>query len=264
MDRNGTALLSLTTSRPPDSTRGANLVHIAVKLPENVAKELDLAEGGNRTPLSPQEAANLLWNTPAAAYLTGRSDAWLNVPGVSLLLPGLEALANVDTAQWPQDQARLKSFLAAAAPGDLTVQAWSGALKRAGTATLLNDLLLIFKYAALHRTRPLSTVAGLYRLAVTATTQDEAPSNREQVVAWLTASFVIPRAFVARPTQAAAKPHEAGGGDHGGSDIGPRFPAVSFDTANGREVLRRVEDEVANLERRARRSALGNALSAFT
>jgi hypothetical protein len=141
MDRNGTTLLSLTTNRPPDSKRGTGLVHVTVTLPENIAKEVELAEGGSRPPVEPKAAANLLWNTPAVGYLNGRSDAWLNVPGVRLLLPGLEALAKTDSAQWPHDQAALKSFLAAAAPGGPTVAAWSAELKRAGTTALLNVAL---------------------------------------------------------------------------------------------------------------------------
>jgi len=263
MDWNGTALFSLTTSRPPDSGRGAGLVHVTVTLPENVAREIELAESGGRPALGPKEAAHLLWNTPAGEYLNGRSDAWLSVPGVRLLLPGLEALANTDSEQWPDDQAELKGFLAAAAPGAPTVAAWSTELKRAGTIALLNDLLLIFKFAALHRTRPLDIVAGLYRLAVAATTQSEAPANREQVITWLTASFVVPRVFVARPTQAPAKPAAPGGGGGGGGGRPrPPFAAVSFETASGREILRRMEDEIASLERGARTSALSEGLRA--
>lgn len=106
--------------------------------------------------------------------------------------------------------------------------AWSAELERAGTTALLNDLLLIFKYAALHRKRPLDIVAGLYPLAVTATTQSDAPATREQLIAWLTASFVVPRVFVARPTQAPTKPPEPGGGGSGEGRPGPRFPAVSL------------------------------------
>lgn len=262
MDYQGTALLSLTTKRPPDAERGVGLVHVTVTLPENIAKEIKLSEDGSRPALDPKEAANLLWNTPVAAYLNGRSDAWLSVPGVRLLLPGLEALAKADSGQWPHDQANLKSFLAAAAPGGPTVAAWSAELERGGTTALLNDLLLIFKYAALHRTRPLDIVAGLYRLAVAATTQSNAPANREQLVTWLTAPFVVPRVFVARPTEAPRKPPAPGGGGSGGGRPGPRFPAVSFETASGREILRRLEDEIANLERGARASALTEALRA--
>jgi hypothetical protein len=260
MDRNGTALLSLTTNRPPDSKRGTGLAHVVVTLPENIANQIELAEGGGRPPVDPKEAANLLWETPVAVYLNGRSDAWLSVPGVRLLLPGLESLGKLDSTQWPKDQAELKSFLAAAAPGGPTVAAWSAELKRAGTTTLLNDLLLVFKYAALHRSRPLDIVAGLYRLAVAATTQTDAPSTREQMIAWLTASFVVPRAFVARPILAPAKPPSGGGS--GGGKPGPRVPTFSFETDNGREILRRLEDELAKLERGARTSALTDALRA--
>jgi hypothetical protein len=262
MDRNGTALLSLTTNRPPDSKRGTGLVHVAVTLPENISNQIELAEGGSRPPVEPKEAANLLWNTPVAAYLNGRSNAWLNVPGVRLLLPGLEALSRLDPAQWPPDQAGLKVFLAAAAPGGPTVEAWSDELKRAGTTGLLNDLLLVFKYAALHRSRPLDIVAGLYRLVIAATTQTDAPARREQMVAWLTASFLIPRVFVARPTLAPAKaPGPSGGGPRDGRP-GPRFPTISFETEGGREILRRLEDEIAKLESGACTSALAEALRA--
>jgi hypothetical protein len=260
MNRYGTALLSLTTNRPPDPIRGAGLIHVEVSIPTIIANEIEASEAGTRTPVSPKEAATLLWSTPTASYINGRTNAWLDVPGVRLIHPGLDALMKIESAQWPQNQSSLQSFVAQAAPGSPTVVEWLSELQRVGSVPLINDLLLIFKYAALHRTRPLDTVAGLYRLVKACTTESNVPSNREEVIAWLTAPIVVPRIFVAPSIPAPAKPTDDGYGTGGGRPPRPHLPLLDLNNSQRREVLRRLEHELAILEHRGQTTALTAAL----
>src|SRR5262245_30246234 len=115
--RYGSSLLALTTLRPPDSDRGADLVHLELTLPSVIAAQVRLWQTGGRGPVGPVEAAALLWTVPVAQFLDGRVDAWLDVPGVKSLLPGLRELADSDPLNWPATQSQLQTIIAAAAPG---------------------------------------------------------------------------------------------------------------------------------------------------
>ena len=65
--------------------------------------------------------------------------------------------------------------MAGEAPGNPSPAALVKELEGDGTVDLLNDLVLIFKYAAVGQARPVRAVAELYRLAVTLTAATDAP-----------------------------------------------------------------------------------------
>lgn len=205
-DRRGSALLALTTRRPPDSSRGAAIIHLELALPQIIASQVALWETGGRAALDPREAAALLWSLPVAQFLNGQIDAWLNVPGVKLLLPGLDALITSDPQTWPDSQTALRTLVASKAPGTPAWTSLSNGLTRERTLELLNDLVLIFKFAAIGRRRPLRTVAELYRLARALTTSTDAPSSRDAVTAYLRAPLVAPRALTAASGPAGPRP----------------------------------------------------------
>ncbi len=253
-NRYGNALLALTTSRPPDTERGTGIVHLDVVLPDVVANEVERAEQGARAPLEPKQAAQLLWSAPAAAYVVGRPDAWRSLPGLGLLLPGHEALAKLKPEEWPVDRNALRAFVARAA-GHSTVEAWSDEVERMRLLPVLNDLVLIFKYATLGRRRPLQEVAGLFRLAATCAATP-GPTNRAEVVAWLNAPLVIPKVFTGPTTPPLTRPEPSD--DH----TRPRPWRFSFDSPAAKAALKRVESELALIEKGRQATAVSDALRA--
>ena len=262
--RYGTALLALNTNRPTDPDRGAGVTHLHLTLPAAIASEVGAAELGSRAPLDPREAARILWSVPAAAFLDGRPDSWGNVPGVALMLAGLENLRTTPQRGWPINQQRLRSLVANVAPGNLTGAALARQLEAAGTVDLLNDLVLIFKYAAVDRQRPLRTVSELYRLARALTATSGAPARRQEVVAWLTAPLVVDRALTA-PSEAGPRPPalpdpREGGRGGGRPFLPPGFPRIDLASPRADEVIARLERDLSDLERLDETSALARAL----
>jgi hypothetical protein len=189
----GSPLLALTTRRPPDSNRGSKIIHIELILPQNIASQVHLWETGGRGQINPSEAATWLWSSSVAQFLNGEIDAWLNVPGVKLLLPGLNALMTSDPTTWPDNQTKLRELVANKAPGAPDWDSLFHELKERSTIQLLNDLVLIFKFASIGKSRPLRKVAELYRLAYTLTNSIDAPNSREAVIAHLRAPLITPR-----------------------------------------------------------------------
>lgn len=257
--RYGNALLALTTNRPPDPDRGAGIVHLELALPETIATQVSLWETGGRGPLDPRETAQLLWAVPVASYLNGHPDAWLDVPRVGSLLPGLAALATTDQNAWPEDQAALRHLVAQAAPGNPSWDVLSDQLNSAGTVGLLNDLVLIFKYAAVHQRRPLRTAADLYRLARALTASTNGPATFNEVTAWLTAPLVVARPLTApsgapgpRPPAPASpqSPAPPGRGPGGPSRVPqPHLPHVDLESPRAVAVLGRLDSELNRIER---------------
>jgi hypothetical protein len=248
-DRHGSVLLNLTTRRPPDSRRGAEIIHLELTLPQIIAEQIELWETGVREPVYPNEAATLLWSLPVAEYLDGRVEAWLDVPGVELILPGLDALISTDPQMWPNDQTALRTLVASKAPGAPSWDSLSDTLTREHTIELLNDLVLIFKYAAIGRRRPLQKVVELYRLARAATTSSDAPSSQEAVIAYLRAPLVTPRVLAANlgpagPQQPPPNPTQPSG------SIGP-LPE---------RILTKLRSELSDIELQKRTSRVRAAL----
>jgi hypothetical protein len=234
------------------------VVHLDLKAPPVVTAQEKLWEAGGRGPVDPREAAGLLWSVPVAAYLDGRADAWLDVPGVRSLLPGLTELASKDQATWPGSEAELRTLVAKAAPDSPDWAELAKELTKAGTLDLLNDLVLIFKYAAINENRPVQAVAELYRLARTLLTMSGGPSTREQVIASLTAPLVSPRVLTApsgppAPKPPAPKPTPP----HPGPWVGPRVDLTSVGAVRA---LDRLGDELTRVEEARRRALLNNSL----
>jgi hypothetical protein len=243
-DRYGSSLLALNTVRPPDPDRGEGIVHLDLTLPRVVAAPIALWENGARGPVYPREAAGLLWSVPVATYLTGPADAWEKIPGVAELLPALKALATLDAASWPTDQAALRAFVASKAPDSPTWNALNKSLIVKDSTSLLNDLVLIFKYAALFQRRSVRTAADLYRLVRTFQAP-HGPTNAAEVVAWLTAPLVIPGVFAAPLDQSGPRAPLR----PAGQPPTPPTPQFDLSTAAATRVLGRLDTELAGSER---------------
>lgn len=266
-DRFGSALLALNTSRPPDQARGRDILHLELILPAAVASEVDAWETGVRGPLDPSEARRLLWTVPVASYLDGRREAWRDVPGIPLLLPGLEELQATKERDWPKSQQVLRDIVAAAAPGAPSRAALLKQLETDGAVALLNDLLLIFKYAAIGRRRPVRTIAEIYRLARTLLASVGAPATREDIVAWLRAPLIAPRALsgpssVRGPSPPPPEDTGGGGGGGGGRPVPwpVNFPRIDVTSPDTVMLLTRLDRELTELERTANVSRLASAL----
>ena len=255
--RFGRSLLALNTLRPPDPDRGASLVHFELTLPDVIAVQVRLWETGARPAVSPREAAGLLWSVPAAQHLDGTVNGWHNVPGVSSLLPGLTQLAATDQASWPANQDELRTLVAKSAPSSPTWPTLAKTLTTVGALGLLNDLVLIFKYAALDKNRPVQTVAELYRLARTVLATDSAPATRPEVIAHLTAPLVIPRVLTVPLGPAGPRPPAPPP-----TPQPPRHPHPHFDlaSAGAMAVLTRLDSELTGIEDERRRVSLNAAL----
>jgi len=253
-DRYGSALLALTTRRPPDTTRGSSILHLDLTLPKVVAVQVALWETGGRLPLDPRSAAALLWSLPVAQWLNGHSEAWLDVPGVKALLPGLEALMATDLETWPESRAALRTFVAAR----IADRTWTEATTKSTleTVDLLNDLVLIFKFAAVGQRRPLRTVAELYRLARSLTTTTDVPSTRAEVIGYLSAPLVSPRALTSLPGPGGPRRPTPGPI----TDPGPRNPWDAVGELPDR-VLARLSNELNEIEARDRASRVRTALN---
>lgn len=257
--RYGNALLALTTIRPPDPDRGSDVVHLHLTLPNAVASQVQLWNTGGRGPVDTSEAAQLLWGAPVAQYLDGRPDAWLGVPGVVDLMPGLLELAATDRAQWPASQSALRSLVAGAAPGSPSWTSLAGSLKKSGTLDLLNDLVLIFKYAAIDTERPVTTAAEMYRLLRALTAPGGGPGSVTEVVAWMTAPLVVPSVLTTPPGPGGPRPPV----NPVPPDRGPRWPPLPpFDLTSprARRVLDRIDAELTSHEDSKRSAALEAAL----
>jgi hypothetical protein len=185
----GSALMSLTTLRDPDSIRGRNLHHFYLVLPghiEALVKEWHL---GNRGSLSPREAADLLWDlTP---------NGWIDALQLTGLVAANRALAETDQANWPKSQTELRQFVVdnSAFSGN-----WAGlhrVILAGNYSELLNDLVLIFKYAAVGRKRSIQLVCDLYKLVATLLAPD-GPGTKDEVRIWLTGPIVVPEVFSRR------------------------------------------------------------------
>lgn len=240
-DRFGTALLALTTLRPADPRRGQGAVHHPLEVPGVVAAQVRAWELGQRAFLTGQDAAALLWTLPVATFLDGRLDAWRDIPGVAELDAGLAELERTDQASWPNGQPPLRTLVAKAS-GQSGWPAFSRLLAKTGVDISLNDLVLLFTYAAVGRDRPIARVADLYRLLRTLVIEP-GPANAAGIRAWLEAPIVVPRVFTAGsgrrgPSPLAAPPPRP--------DV--RVPRFDVDNPTVAAALRRLEVE---LDRRA-------------
>jgi hypothetical protein len=256
--RYGSPLLALTTLRPPDLDRGDGIVHLELPVPSVVAEQVNLWHSGARGPVDPIEAARLLWNVPVSHFLDGRVDAWLEVPGVKSLLPGLMALVTMDRANWPSDQAELQKFIAETAPNSPPWSTLFQELIRSNTVNLLGDLVLIFKYAAIHQDRDVRMVTELYRIARTLMAA-RGPGTRDEVAAWLSAPLVIPRVFTAPP--GLSGPRRPAPTPLSGRPPPPTLhPHIDLTSVKAKEVLDRLASELTKIEQGQRATSLEKAL----
>jgi hypothetical protein len=198
--RYGTSLLAFNTKREPDPDRGKGIKHFELTLPSHIKDEVDKLGNGQRPEFNPRAAAEMLWSTKAASHLDGGLDAWENVPGVKLLLPGWQLIVDTPQDSWPNTQSDLQKIIAEAGSPGLNVPIFIEQLKKLdgemSAADFLNDLLLTFKYAAIGYQRPIHLVADLYRLSRALLVDEQyAPSKREEVIGWLTAPLIVPPVF---------------------------------------------------------------------
>ncbi len=200
--RYGASLLTFNTKREPDSDRGKGIKHLELSLPSSIEDEIEKWENGQRLELDPREAAEMLWSTKTALHLDGGLDAWKNIPGVGLLLPGWQLIVDTPHNSWPKKQSELQKLIAEAGSPSLAVPDFIARLEKGdgdmSVTDFLNDLLLIFKYAAIGHKRPIHLAADLYRLSRTLLADKMgAPSNIEEIVGWLTAPLIVPPVFTA-------------------------------------------------------------------
>jgi hypothetical protein len=257
--RYGTALMAVNTQRPPDLERGADVEEVELATPPVVAAQVAQWEKGARGPVDPREAASLLWRTEVAAYLDGRADAWLDVPGVRTLLPGWQTLEATDRSSWPATKKALRTLVAAEAPGGPTPEELVAQLRKERAVEQLNDLVLLFKYTTLGARRPLRETASLFRLVSALLSAGNWPATREAVIAALEAPLAVPRVFAA-PLDENPKPPPADGG--GRPPRGPRLPMFDLATPHAAEALRRLHDEIDEIDRRRDTDAMVDALRA--
>lgn len=241
--RYGNALLALNTLRAPDKTRGIDIPHLTLALPGAIQSQVAAWEAGGRGAVDPREAANILWTTPAAAHLTGATNAWRAIAGVDILCIAKDLLVNEDPEDWPTSQAELRKFVAHAAPAQETWAALSKRMATAGTLGLLNDIVLIFKYAALGTRRPLRDAAEAYRL-LRALVDDEGPETVEDVVAWMNAPLVVQRPLSGPLSQRGPQPPPPGQPPPRRPVVGPRFDFASPAVNHALERLRSHLDDV--------------------
>ncbi len=252
--RYGTSLLAFNTKREPDSDRGKGIKHLKLSLPSHIKDEVDKWEIGKRQALNPKEAAGMLWSTKAASHLDGRLAAWENVPVVKLLLPGWDSLTKLPQDSWPSNQTELKKLIAEAGSPSMAAAELIKQLKKLDSEkNFLNDLLLIFKYAAIGHQRPIHLAADLYRLSRTLLADKEgAPSNTEEIIGWLTAPLIVPLVFTAPlgPSGPRVPPQH----DIGNKPTKPPHTvnfAIDKDSPKYREIIKRIErdlDEIDKIE----------------
>ena len=256
-DRYGTALLALTTLRPADLGRGAGIVHHPLDLPAVVAAQVRAWELGQRNFLPGHEAAALLWTLPVAGYLDGRLDAWRDIPGVAELDAGLVELDRTDEANWPNGQAALRTLVAVAG-GQSGWAALARLLTKTGVDVSLNDLVLLFKYAAVGRDRPIARVADLFRL-LRSLVVEPGPADAAGVLAWLGAPIVVPHVFTSGSGRRGPSPLSA---------LPPRseVPVLRFDAADPKvaAALHRLEVELDGLVAAAGMTQLRTVLRSAT
>ncbi|MGR0218640.1 hypothetical protein [Agromyces sp. ZXT2-6] len=194
----------------------------------------------SRKALSPVEAARMLWTTPAAISLDDSLDGWQSVPGMEALQAGWIALQSTTSDAMPKNVTELRSRVATAAA--TTWPELRDELKKGDTEVTLNDLVLLFKYSALERWRPLRLVAQLFRL--TKAMGSPAPwKGSEGLAGFLVAPLHVPSLFTA-PAASALGARERSSDTTSGS----RF---SFDLSTPRAVaaLQKLTAQLAELER---------------
>lgn len=248
----GSPLLPLTTRRAPDSDRGSKVIHFELVMPQVIANQIILWETGGRGPVDPREAATLLWSTPVAQFLNGQIDAWLNVPGLKLLVPALNALMVRNPTTWPKNQAELQEFVANEAPGTLNSISLMQELKDRRTIEFLNDLVLIFKFAAIGYNRPLRNVAELYRLLYTLLKSNNIPASRGDLIAHLSAPLVTPRVLTTLPGPAGPRPPP--------SNPPPPKPPVGTIGTLPEHVIESMNNQLTRIESQNRANRIRNVL----
>lgn len=135
--------------------------------------------------------------------------------------------------------------------------ALSRALANAGTVGLLNDLVLLFKYAALDRSRPLQRVADLYRLG-RALTDRPGPAAAADVERWLAGPLIVPAPFTRQGTRGAAR---AIGSTPPESPTRPTRP-IDLTTPEAAHVLGRLDAEIEKRSSTQRAETVRAALNA--
>lgn len=255
--RSGTSLLAFNTKREPDPERGKGIKHLELSLPSHIEDEIERWENGKRPELDPREAAQMLWSVKTASHLDGRIDAWKNVPGVGLLLPGWQLITEMPKDAWPNSQNDLQKLIAEAVSPRIDPERFIERLKKIdgemSATDFLNDLLLIFKYAAIGHQRPIHLVADLYRLSrILLADKEVAPSNTKEIIGWLTAPLIVPPVFTAPlgPSGPRVPPQI----DNGNKP--PKPPrkvnfTIDKESPKYREIIRRIErdlDEIDKIE----------------
>ncbi|PCJ91298.1 MAG: hypothetical protein COA50_16565 [Flavobacteriaceae bacterium] len=250
--RYGTSLLAFNTKREPDPDRGKGIKHFELTLPSQIKDEFDKWEIGKRKALNPKDAAGMLWSTTAASHLDGRLDAWENIPVVKLLLPGWDLLTKLPQDSWPSKQSELKKLIAEAGNPSMTPAELIKQLKKLDSEkNLFNDLLLIFKYAAIGSQRPIHLVADLYRLNRTLLLDaKDSPSSVSEVTGYLTSPLIVPSVFTT--PLGTSGPHVPL--QHDIENKPPKPPrivnfAIDKESPKYREIIKRIEKDLDEIDK---------------
>jgi hypothetical protein len=260
-NRYGTALLAFNTKRQPDPDRGKGIKHFELFLPAKIKEEIDKWDRGDSSefsPLqaSPRKAAKMLWSTDTASYLDGRIDAWKDVPYVMPFLNGWQVIAKIKKNDLPKNREELRKIICEANPGlcpDPTRMSFRALLPthNHNDITLdkyFNDLVLIFKYAAVDHQRPIDLVVDLYRLARTALPEfwpdEDEPSTPDEMFNWLTAPLIVPRVFTTP-----LGPSGPRSPSQGGFSKPPDLTPLDKDSPRGRAIIEQIVRDLDEIEK---------------
>lgn len=242
-ERFGSTLMNLQTKRPPDLARTHGQMRFILSEPREVAREIARVESGARLPIQPFEAAKLLWSSPVAAFLDGTRRGWLSVPGVEELISGWEALDEATVL--PESQGDLQDFISAA--NKTTWALISAKFLKSDVIQQLNDLVLLFKFAALGKSRPLRDAANLYRLMRALTDAPVGLGKFPSLDVQLKAPLEVPSVFTSPREPAAPGPAKGSKAARRGPTPAP--PRVDLSDPRVSAKLRVLEEALSELER---------------
>jgi len=247
----GIAVLALMTRRPPDRGRGAKVVHLELTQPAAVAAQVALADTGGRPPVTPREAARLLWNSPAAAHLDGTDDGWQSIRHIPMLLDAVRRLRALPLASWPSTRQQLLAFTVNGSQPAIKETGLAPAIRRNATIENLNDVFLILKYAAVGHRRRLGDVADVYRLARAVLGPASDLSSLDQIRAWMTAPLTVPQILARPQRQRPPSPPAPTGSAADDSDAwrDPVGPIVDLETAAARDAIATTQRLLSAIDR---------------
>ena len=260
--RFGTSLLAFTILRPPDKQRSKGVKHFLLNTPQVVADEIEKWQRGEREQLDPREASDLLWTTATAIRLDGSTEGWKSLPGMRVLLPAFNRFVATEQINATLDQTKLikSAFELDPATADWTTlkSRLNNIIDGTGVTNVLNDLLLIFKYAAVGTNRPIATVADLYKFARIALAEIKDDDSTD-VTQQLRAPIGVPRVFGAPLGPSGPRAPRRAAQDNG--DLKNKYLPFELGSKEGQELVARLRQDMDEISNRSVRSKLTAALT---